>query len=437
MKLSFVYALFIFIAIPASAYSHPAEPASAGPYDHLYVKGYFTPGSSITGKVVCPDSAGMHPVELYVGKSLRCPPLELLFFGDLYIDSIFLHKSLGTFPPSGVIEIPATLPMISRPYNLYIQAVIEGDLSNLFVMEVREYAPSGMVMIPEGDYQMGDHHDGMTDATPLHNVEVDAFLMDIHEVTNQQYCDFLNYVYHVGQIEVIGGVVYKKNDTEAFCATASSNQESRITWENGVFDVTRGKLDHPMVTVTWYGAAAYANWRSIRAGLNPCYDLTTWECHFGAGGYRLPTEAEWERAARGAEHNPYFRYPWGDIADGSKANYANSGDPYETSPPQTTPVEYYCGDQVPSGEDVANGYGLYDMAGNVWEWCNDWYDENYYSYCLLMGVDHNPTGPSSGTERVLRGGAWHLDENSLRTANRMSYVPGRQAISIGFRLVKE
>jgi len=432
LRLSFIFALFIFVAIPTYGYSTPTD---VGPYDHIYFTGYFTPGSSVTGKIVGVGMPGTQPVELYLGRALRCPPLNTIF-GDYYISSVFSRKTLGTIPSSGVLEIPATLPMISAQYDLYIQALIGNELSNLFVMEVRDFAPSGMVLIPEGDYDMGDHHDGLTDALPVHNVDIDAFLMDIHEVTNRQYCDFLNYAYSLGMIEVSEGIVYKKNDTESFCDTTSSSNYSRITWNNGVFGVTRGKMNHPMVTVTWYGAVAYANRRSLQCGLTPCYNTTTWECDFSAGGYRLPTEAEWEKAARGGEHNPYCRYPWGDIVDGSKANYVNSGDPYEANPPHTTPAEYYSGNQVPTGVDMANGYGLYDMAGNVWEWCNDWYNENYYSYCLFLGIDDNPTGPSTGADRVLRGGAWVIGETYLSNANRMHHIPGFQSYCFGFRLVK-
>ena len=135
-----------------------------------------------------------------------------------------------------------------------------------------------------------------------------------------------------------------------------------------------------MADVTWYGAAAYCNWRSQEEGYQQCYNLSTWECDFSKNGYRLPTEAEWEYAARGGEHKPYYRYPRSNSIDGSEANYWSSGDPYETgSYPWTTPVDYY----------PANGYGLYDMAGNVWDWCNDWYSDTYYS----SSPYNNPTGP--------------------------------------------
>jgi len=432
MRLSFICALFIFIAIPSFGYSNPTD---AGPYDHIYATGYFTPGGSITGKLVNADPTEPKSAELFLGRALRTPPWSNPF-GDFYVSSVFSRYSLGLIPPGSVTEIHTTLPTISAQYDLYIQAIIGGKLSNLFVMEVRDFAPSGMVMIPEGDYDMGDHHDGWTDALPAHNVTIDAFLMDIHEVTNRQYCDFLNHAYSLGLIEVIRGIVYKMNDTETFCDTTSNSNYSRITWDDDVFGVTKGKENHPMVTVTWYGAVAYANWRSFQAGLNPCYNTTTWECDFSAGGYRLPTEAEWEKAARGGEHSPYYRYPWGDTADGSMANFVTSGDPYETIPPYTTPVEYYCGSQVPTGADMANGYGLYDMAGNVWEWCNDWYSDTYYSYCVIMGVDDNPTGPSTGFDRVLRGGAWVVGEPYMVNAYRMHHIPDLQAYSFGFRLVK-
>jgi formylglycine-generating enzyme required for sulfatase activity len=164
---------------------------------------------------------------------------------------------------------------------------------------------------------------------------------------------------------------------------------------------------HPMLLVSWYGAVGYANWRSAQHGRTPCYDLSTWECDFDANGYRLPTEAEWEYAARGGNHNPYRRYPWGDAIDGSMANYLGSGDPYEPAPhhPDTTPVGYYDGNQVPAGVDMVNGYGLYDVAGNVWEWCNDWYNSTYYS----SSPYDNPTGPGSGMYCVTRGDGWYYD----------------------------
>jgi len=192
------------------------------------------------------------------------------------------------------------------------------------------------------------------------------------------------------------------------------------------------------VYVSWFGACTYANMASFYYGLTPCYDETTWACNFNADGHRLPTEAEWEYAARGGNHSPYTMYPWGDTINGSMANYSNSGDPYETGPyPWTTPVGYYDGNQIPAGVDMANGYGLYDMAGNVHEWCWDWYGDTYYS----SSPGTNPTGPSSGypppPRRVFRGGSWGYggQPSSLRTANRSGGTPTDLSEVMGFRLV--
>ncbi len=302
--------------------------------------------------------------------------------------------------------------------------------------------PSGMAFIPGGEFEMGDHSGvGYPDELPVHTVYIDAFAMDVFEVTNQQYCDYLNSAWSQGGlIEVTNGVVYKAGSGTSYpyCSTTSAptgypdyGEHSRITWNGSTFGIVSGKEDHPMVLVSWYGAVAYANWRSAEDGLPACYDLDAWECTFGAGGYRLPTEAEWEKAARGAEHNPYYRYPWGDSIDGSNANYWNSGDPYETGPyPWTTPVGYYDGNQTPPGTDMANGYGLYDMSGNVWEWCNDWYDSGYYS---LSPYD-NPHGPTNGTYRVFRGGSWDDDASRMRCAVRDGHYPDYRYYSYGFRL---
>ena len=186
-----------------------------------------------------------------------------------------------------------------------------------------------------------------------------------------------------------------------------------------------------MVEVSWYGAVAFANWKSAKAGLTPCYDMETWECNFDAEGFRLPTEAEWEKAARGGEHNPYYDWPWGNSIDGSNANYYMSGDPFDYDMPATTPVGYYDGGQTPSGRDMANGYGLYDMAGNVLEWCYDWYDENYYS----VSPKDNPRGPEGGITRVCRCGSWGY---TWSTAMRVGiFHPDYRGSNNGFRLVRK
>lgn len=297
------------------------------------------------------------------------------------------------------------------------------------------YDPPPMQFIPEGDYEMGTHHGSKSNELPVHAVYIDAFYMDTFEVTNEEYCIYLNSAYKQGLIVVVSGVVYKNDiDPYPYCSTTTGSNYSRITWNGSTFGILAGKEYHPMVMVSWYGAVAYANWRSTQEGLMPCYDLSTWECTFGVGGFRLPTEAEYEKASRGGEYSPYYEYPWGNTLDGSKANYAGSGDPYEIGDyPWTTPVGYYNSSQ----------YGLYDIAGNVWEWCHDWYDAAYYQYCVDHGIYYNPTGPSSSpvNSHVLRGGGW-CDSNNpiyngLRCAARGLYTPSFRDFDMGFRLILE
>jgi len=307
--------------------------------------------------------------------------------------------------------------------------------------------PCGMMLIPDGEFQMGCHAETGETCNPwswdlpVHDVQLDSFYADRYEVTNQQYADYLNSAKSQGLITVTDGVVYESGSGTSlpFCSTTSapfgyphSGEYSRITWDGTTFGVTPGKTDHPMVQVSWYGAVAYANWRSSREGRQPCYRLYAWTCDFSANGYRLPTEAEWEYAARGGQHDPYYQYPWGNTVDGSMANYPRSGDPYETGDqPWTTPVGYYDGGQTPAGVDMANGYGLYDMAGNVREWCSDRYDPDYYSTPDASGL--NPRGPDSGGHRVVRGGEWYRN-GELRCAYRAHVTPPDRDLAIGFRL---
>jgi formylglycine-generating enzyme required for sulfatase activity len=297
-----------------------------------------------------------------------------------------------------------------------------------------------MVLIPGGEFAMGCHAEtGETCGSaelPVHDVYVDSIYMTVYEVTNEYYCAVLNLAYALRMIDdpdLHGGVVYKAGDNEVYCDTTASSSYSRITWNGSTFGVIAGKEDHPMVRVSWFGAAAYANLLSRQRGRTLCYDLDTWECDFGANGFRLPTEAEWEYAARGGQHDPYYAYPWGNGIDGSKANYQDSGDPYETGDyPWTTPVGYYDGGQTPSGADMANGYGLYDMAGNAWEWCHDWWILDYYS----SSPYDNPHGPVSGSYRALRGGAWNATDYYVRSANRSGWFePDLCLRYVGFRVV--
>ncbi|MEK7399599.1 MAG: SUMF1/EgtB/PvdO family nonheme iron enzyme [Candidatus Poribacteria bacterium] len=220
-----------------------------------------------------------------------------------------------------------------------------------------------MVLIPAGEFQMGSN-DGENDEKPVHAVYLNAFYMDKYEVTNTQYGKFMK----------------------------ESKHEAPKYWNDSSFNTP----NHPVVGVSWNDAKAYAEW----------------------AGKRLPTEAEWEKAARGGLVGKL--YPWGDTLTHDDANYNGTGgkDIWK----YTSPV----------GSFAPNGYGLYDMAGNVWEWCADWYDSNYYS----NSPKSNPAGPSSGELRVLRGGSWSDNlVNALRVAFRY-YVNPLYYSSIGFRCVQ-
>jgi sulfatase modifying factor 1 len=267
--------------------------------------------------------------------------------------------------------------------NNIIKVSVDGVVTQVYITKIKQTTDSNeiiirdsapMVLIPAGEFQMGSNG-GEDDEKPVHMVYLDAFYIDKYEVTNAQYKKFI--------------------DTTGHKEPLSWNASNQPVWGVG-----------------WHDAVAYAEW----------------------AGKRLPTEAEWEKAARGGLVGGN-NYVWGDewppptkagnFADESLKNMYKSWiiiAGYDDGYAYTAPV----------GSFNPNGYGLYDMAGNVLEWCADWYDNNYYN-----SSEQNPTGPSTGNLRVLRGGSWgDSSAANLRVARRRYNALDPTTISVGFRCVK-
>ncbi len=278
---------------------------------------------------------------------------------------------------------------------------------------------SGMAAIPAGSFSMGDSFtEGNTAERPVHTVSIGAFCIDRYEVTKAKW-----------------------DEVRAWGAS------------RGYTDLPAGSgkaANHPVWAVNWYAAVKWCNARSEKEGLTPCYtynsatyksgDYNNIACNWSANGYRLPTEAEWEYAARGGTGGS--RFPWGSTINHANANYRanhNAYPAYDTSPyttdtfypPSATGGYPYTS---PIGTFAANGYGLYDVSGNVFEWCWDWYGSTYYT----GSPSSNPRGPSSGTTRVVRGGSWFAVAFGLRNSFRNSFGPNFTDVTpaVGFRAAR-
>ena len=333
------------------------------------------------------------------------------------------------------------------------------------------------VMIPAGTFSMGDHIGFVdpkhpSDELPLHDVKIDSFYMDKTHITNQQYLTYLNAAYASGLITVKKNIVYGVGSDSIYCYTNQYASYYSIGFDGKTFSMADFRANHPVVGVRWFGCIAFCNWLSAQNGLNACYNLTTGTCDFTKNGYRLPTEAEWEYAARGGENNPYYNYPWGNNteADKTRANWPSTGDPYESTDvslyPFSTPVGFYDGTLKQKTDfnwpgsaasyqtaNSTNGFGLVDMAGNVWQFVNDWYSSTYYS----TSPASNPQGPATGSAmpdgkqyKGMRGGCWYngdivngIDDGHSRVSNRNpSYFRGpldpvHPWYHVGFRVVRK
>jgi formylglycine-generating enzyme required for sulfatase activity len=265
------------------------------------------------------------------------------------------------------------------------------------------------VFIPAGPFEMGDNFkEGRSDEMPVHTVYLDVYYIGKYEVTNGEYKKFIDEggytnlsYWNAGGFGGYGSEPYYWNDPD---------------FKGGGI---QGNENFPVVGINWYEACAYCSWLSAKT----------------KKAYRLPTEAEWEKAARGTDQR---KYPWGDNIDESYANYWFSGDPYDNGP---TPVGFYEGIKHKGFKthNSASPFGAYDMAGNVSEICYDWHEWEYYS----LSSAENPTGPINGTHHVTRGGSWADCTFYLRSSDRFRhYLPtGKDTIFlcgwIGFRCVRE
>lgn len=259
-----------------------------------------------------------------------------------------------TIPEHPLITSPAELPVIST--------------------KTADERSVKMVFVPAGEFSMGSET-GDADESPIHTVYLDAFYIDMYEVTNARYRFCV--------------------DAGACLPPTMDGSHTRASYYgNPAFD------DFPVMYISWEMAQAYCDWR----------------------GTKLPSEAQWEKAARGTDGRTY---PWGEGIDCQRANYYQQvGADFIACIGDTSRVGSYESGQSP--------YGAYDMTGNVWEWVADWYGDTYYQ----ESPSSNPPGPESGRARVVRGGAWQFSDYSLRASRRYWFSPSNALENVGFRCAR-
>jgi formylglycine-generating enzyme required for sulfatase activity len=311
---------------------------------------------------------------------------------------------------AGLVNMPAgsngdlrvSVPMFYRVRSGPATPVGPGDLTN-------------MMLIPAGTFAMGDSLDGLAPAVPVHYVQVSDFWISRFEVTKALWDEVYNWAIQNGY---------------SFQYSAQGEGPN-----------------HPAHSMTWYDAVKWCNARSEREGQVPAYytsaaqtsvyrtgqlNLSNNWVKWG-GGYRLPTEAEWEKAARGGVTGQ--RFPWGNSITHAQANYvSDAAYAYDTSATRGFNPAYNDGVYPytsPVGTFGPNGYGLHDTTGNVWEWCWDGYDGAYYA----ASPETDPLGPAVGASRVLRGGSWSSYAVGARSAARNWFSPGGRFSDFGFRVV--
>jgi formylglycine-generating enzyme required for sulfatase activity len=364
--------------------------------------------------------ASVHPVLAQVTLGIVPTNNQALLYWSPTATDYVLQSSTNLSSTNWVFATDA----VPATYGSQTAVTVTNTLAARFfrLILVPTTTADGMALIPAGSFTIGDTLDGESDAIPT-NVYMSAFYMDTNLVSLSQWQGVYSY--------------------------ATNNGYSFV-------NVGSGKVaNHPVQTVDWYDCVKWSNARSEQAGLTPLYYTdagftqvftngdtnTTVYANWAANGYRLPTEAEREKASRGGLSGQ--RFPWGDTISESQANYYAEPNNYnydlgpytgyninfDTTPlPYTSPVGYF----------AANGYGLNDMTGNVYEWCWDWYAGTPYTTGspYLGGTD--PRGPASSPNgwRVLRGGNWYISAFFARCSHRANDKPNAADDLVGFRCVR-
>jgi formylglycine-generating enzyme len=385
----------------------------------------------------------------FIGLLIVGAIVYLLYYGQKTVQAAVAHTAAPV----------ATIPVIKKAI------CCESNLPNRFAMTdgqkaiyasvgsvhvVSTVSHAGMVWIKGGTFMMGgDNQQAAPDEYPKHKVTVDGYWIDTHEVTNTQFEQFVKATHYITTAEQrpdwnelkkqLPPGTPKPDASVLVPASLVFNPPTHTValddytqwWEwkkgadwrhpHGAGSSIKGKENYPVVNISWYDAAAYCKW----------------------AGKRLPTEAEWEFAARGGLQNKI--YPWGNENVDSGKPKANT---WQGDFPNKNTVRdkfYYT---APVGSFAPNGYGLYDMAGNVWEWCNDYYNYNYYSTISRPEGIKNPQGPDKSydpdepyaTKRVIRGGSFLCNDSycsGYRVARRMKSTEDSGMEHLGFRCVAD
>jgi len=265
-----------------------------------------------------------------------------------------------------------------------------------------------LVPVKGGTFEMGDTSHGGSDAKPVHEVTVDDFTLAKNDVTNEQFRRFVDATGYVTTAERVGRSCGQSGD-----GANDWGDRSGVSWKHPLWpaDSIDGKMSHPVVQVSWDDAQAFIKWLNSKTGRQ----------------YRLPTEAEWEYAARNGGKNRNFAWgngnPAGNIADvsaGRKFPSWTIWEDYDDGYVYTSPV----------GSFLVSELGLFDMTGNVWQWCQDWYGP------YVSGAQRNPKGPKSGSGRIYRGGSWYSEPKLVRCATRNFDSQEYRHCSVGFRLAE-